>query len=265
MTFIIAEAGVNHNGSLIDAIDLINEAKWAKADAVKFQTFEPEELDPPGSRRDMLEQLKLSDLFHLKLKTHAAKIGIEFMSTPFDAASLKFLVKDIGIKRIKIASGHLDNAPLLRAAKDTGLPVLLSTGMAEESMIRRALIHLGSDVTLLHCTSAYPCPDEDVNLRAVVSLRDFGLEVGFSDHSLGITAAIGAVALGATVIEKHLTLDKKALGPDHKASAEPAEFAEMVRHIRRFRKQTGDGIKRIMPSESAALAVAAERKVWREA
>lgn len=265
MTFIIAEAGVNHDGSLDKARALIDAAIAVGADAVKFQTFSPDLLDPPGERRDMLRGLVFSAGAQMNLKAYADGLGIEFMSTPFDVGSLRFLVNEIGVKRIKIASGHLDNWPLLDAARESGLPILLSTGMADRNKIAAAWSYLHCDVTLMHCTSAYPCPDDDVNLNAIRTLMGFGhAEIGFSDHSEGIVASLAAVAMGATVIEKHLTLDRNAQGPDHKASAEPDEFAEMVKHIRLLEKQMGDGVKRTMPSEVYAISVADERRLHRK-
>ena len=264
MAFVIAEAGVNHGGDLYQAKCLALVASHAGANAIKIQTFDAAKLDPPGKRRELLHRFELTQQQHIELRDFAGEIGIEFMSTPFDPDSLRFLV-EIGVKRIKIASGQLDNWPLLEAARDSGVPILLSTGMATYQQIASALATTGaSRTTLLHCTSAYPCPAEDVNLRALATLRaNFGGEVGFSDHSEGIEAAIAAVALGATVIEKHLTLDRNAEGPDHKASIEPDEFARMVAGVRRVEAMMGDGIKQPRPSEAAAQAVASERRAWR--
>lgn len=264
MAFVIAEAGVNHQGNASLAHRLVDAAATVGANAVKFQTFDAERLEPPGPRREMLRELQLSQQAHVSLSDHARTCGIEFMSTPFDPDSLRFLV-EIGVKRIKIASGHLDNWPLLHAAKASGLPVLLSTGMAGYPQIAAAFALVGaSRATLLHCTSAYPCPLEDVNLRAMIALRaNFGGEVGFSDHSEGVDAAIAATALGAVVIEKHLTLARDMDGPDHKASVEPDEFARMVRGIRRVEAMMGDGIKQPRASEAVAVDIAAERRAWR--
>ena len=265
---IIAEVGVNHQGSLEQARFLVEVAANAGADVVKFQTYDAERLDPPGPRRDMLGKMQLSPRDHEVLSRCATVRGLEFLSTPFDVESLRFLL-GLGVKRIKIASGNLDNAPLLRAASDTGLPILLSTGMANQSQIVAALEHIDQEmwplVTLMHCTSAYPCPDDDVNLSAMTMLWDApGFEFGFSDHSEGIVAAIGAVAMGASVIEKHLTLDRRAEGPDHRISLEPDECREMVSAIRRLEVQLGDGVKRVMPSEALAVAIARERAEWRK-
>lgn len=264
MAFIIAELGVNHRGSVQIAYNLIDAAADAGADAVKFQTFRAALLDPPGPQRDMLEALQFPLSVYADLRTRTEERGLLFLSTPFDPDSLRFLV-ELGVKRIKIASGQLENWPLLHAAKASGLPVLLSTGMSNYAQIAGAFALLGaSRTTLLHCTSAYPCPPEDVNLRAMVALRaNFGGEVGFSDHSEGIVAAIAAVALGAVVVEKHLTLDRSMKGPDHKASIEPDEFASMVQAIRTVETMMGDGIKQPRPSEAAAMAIAAERQAWR--
>jgi len=265
MAFIIAEAGVNHQGDMTLACKLIDAAAQSGADAIKVQTFDPDRLEPPGPRREMLRGLVLPRDGYVVLKRRAEARGLELMSTPFGLGELRFLVEQVGVKRIKIASGQLDNWPLLEAARDSGVPILLSTGMATYQQIASALATTGaSRTTLLHCTSAYPCPAEDVNLRALATLRaNFGGEVGFSDHSEGIEAAIAAVALGAVVIEKHLTLDRNMDGPDHTASIEPEEFARMVRAIRTVETMMGDGIKQPRPSEAAAMAIAAERRAWR--
>ena len=268
MVLIIAEIGVNHNGNMDTAYKLIDMAALCNADIVKFQLFDPARLDPAGDRRDMLKRVALSQHQHALLNGFAATRNIEFLSTLFDVDSLAFLV-GLGVKRIKIASGNLDNDALLRAASNAGLPILLSTGIATPRKIMGALEHIDREmwplVTLMHCTSAYPCPDEDVNLRAMSALWDApGYNFGFSDHSEGIMAALGAVAMGASVIEKHLTLDRHCIGPDHSTSSEPHEFLDMVSMIRRLERQLGDGVKRVMPSEAAAVAIARERADWRK-
>ena len=247
MTFIIAEGGVNHDGSWTKALDLIDAAHKAGADAVKFQLFSSEKL-----KRPELKSLELTHGAIRALKAHCEEIGIEFLCTPFDVDSLWFLF-DLGVKRLKISSGCLTNQAMLQAARDTGLPVIISTGMSTADQAWEAYRLLGH-CTTLHCTSAYPCPIEDVNLRVLDRLPP---PYGYSDHTEGILVALAAVARGATVIEKHLTLDRHAQGPDHHASIEPDEFSDMVKGIRLIEKSLGDGIKRPMPSEKPAM------KLWR--
>ena len=247
--FVIAEAGVNHNGRLSTAFRLCDAAKAAGADAVKFQHFNSQALWGD----DRIAHLELRDAEVAVIAKHCASIGIEFMATPFG-------VREVGViaplvKRIKVASGCLERWDLLAAVRATGLPVIMSTGMSGEGRVDRALEALGhykdgAAVTLLQCTSAYPCPIEAVNLHAMSELElTFGAPVGFSDHTQGITVAIAAAALGATVIEKHLTLDRNAEGPDHKASIEPQEFRVMVSAIRTVEAALGDGVKRAQPAE----------------
>ena len=248
MTFVIAEAGVNHGGKLQTAFRLCDAAKAAGADAVKFQHFNSHALWGD----DRIYNLELSDADIQVIAKHCAYIGIEFMCTPFG-------VREVGViaplvKRIKVASGCLEKFDLLHAIGDTELPVILSTGMSDLGMIYTATSALGwpEDLTFLHCTSAYPCPIDQVNLSAMDALRKAwggANKVGFSDHTKGITVAIAAAARGATVIEKHLTLDCKADGPDHKASIEPDEFRVMVSAIRTVEAALGDGVKRLQPSE----------------
>lgn len=302
-TYIIAEAGVNHNGSLRLAKRLIDAAKTAGADAVKFQTFYAEDLVTAatpkaayqlGDRKSgltqfaMLKKLELSGQAQKELCHYARKRDIEFLSTPFDIRSLDFLMK-LGIKKIKISSGDLTNGPLLLAAARTKLPVILSTGMANLKEIKdalailafgysrprsekpsllkaRRLLHrretkslLFRNVILLHCTTEYPAPVKDVNLRAMDAMREhFDCRVGFSDHSKGIIASIAATARGAVVIEKHLTLDKKMQGPDHRASIEPAELEEMIREIHEVEILLGNGKK--IPARSEIKNIAVARK-----
>lgn len=274
--FVIAEAGVNHNGGLAMALALCDAARAAGADAVKFQTFRAEDLVVPGAptadyqqrqtgEQDqfaMLRRLELSREQHERLYEHCAAIGIEFFSTPFSVDAVDLLVA-LGVRRIKLPSGELTHRALVERACATGLPVLLSTGMATMEEVREALqwarAARGSleGLAVLHCTSAYPAPDETLNLRAIVTLREaLGLPVGYSDHSEGIEAALAAVSLGAVVIEKHLTLDRRLPGPDHAASLEPAEFASMVRGIRRIAAMLGDGVKAPHAQERDAARVA---------
>jgi len=274
--FVIAEAGVNHDGDIDRALALCDAARAAGADAVKFQTFRAEDLVLPGAptaayqKRQtgeddqfaMLRKLELSPAQHERIRDHCAAIGIEFFSTPFSLEAVDLLVA-LGVRRMKLPSGELTHRALVERACATGLPVLLSTGMATLDEVREALGWAqgvrGSlaGVTVLHCTSAYPAPDEALNLRAILTMREaLGLPVGYSDHSLGIEAALAAVSLGATVIEKHLTLDRTLPGPDHAASLEPGEFAAMVRGIRRVTAMLGDGIKAPRPEEQDAARVA---------
>jgi N,N'-diacetyllegionaminate synthase len=274
--FVIAEAGVNHNGELATALALCDAARAAGADAVKFQTFRAEDLVVPGAptaeyqRRQtgeqdqfgMLRKLELSPEQHERIRDHCARVGIEFFSTPFSLEAVDLLVQ-LGVRRIKLPSGELTHRALVMHACATGLPVLISTGMATMDEVREALAWArearGSlaGVTVLHCTSAYPAPDEALNLRAIISMgQALGLTIGYSDHSTGIEAALAAVSLGATVIEKHLTLDRTLPGPDQAASLEPAEFGAMVRGIRRIGAMLGDGIKAPRPQEQDAARVA---------
>jgi len=264
MTYVIAEAGVNHNGSVKEGLKLIDAAKECGADAVKFQMFTPELLEPSGPRRNMLERLWLAEPHFCQLKEFCRKTGIEFICTPFDTAAVEYL-DGLGVEKIKISSGNLGNESLLEAAAKTGCDLILSTGMAEMQDIWHALRTIGWErVTLLHCTSAYPAPIEDVNLRAMETMRDaFHCPVGLSDHSSGIVVPVAAVALGAEVIEKHLTLDCFAEGPDHQASLEPYEFMLMVKEIRTVEKAMGDGIKKPRPSEKAVMKIRGEREAYR--
>jgi N,N'-diacetyllegionaminate synthase len=264
-TTIIAEAGVNHNGDLARALALVDAAADAGADVVKFQTFRASALTTAAapkaqyqvaatkdnsSQRDMLAALELDRAAHDTLIAHCQRRGIEFLSTAFDPESLTLLI-ELGLRRFKIPSGELTNLPFLRRIAATGAPIILSTGMATLGEIEAALNAIeqaGTSrdaVTVLHCTTEYPTAPGDVNLRAMATIRDaFGVAVGYSDHTRGIEVPIAAVALGATMIEKHVTLDCTLPGPDHAASAEPAELAAMVRGIRVIEEALGDGIKR---------------------
>ena len=272
-TFIIAEAGVNHNGDLSMAKQLVSAAAAAGADAVKFQTFTAADIatskapkadyqatnDGSGSQREMLQNLELSPEQHIELAAECRKYGITFLSTAFGICELKLLL-DIGIRAIKVPSGEITHLQLLEAmaeaAAKRNMPVFLSTGMSTLGDVEAALeIFLTAGIsrekiTLMHCLSAYPAPVEQVNLRALVSMAAaFGCPVGYSDHTLGLTAPICAVALGAVVIEKHLTLDKNLPGPDHRASMEPEDFASMVEAIRSCERMLGDGHKRPQAAE----------------
>ncbi|NNM64038.1 MAG: N-acetylneuraminate synthase [Burkholderiales bacterium] len=339
--FLIAEAGVNHNGQLDLALRLVDAARAAGADAVKFQTFRAADLALPGTATaayqqgatgetdqfTMLRRLELNAEQHQIIAAHCEQVGIEFMSTPFSEAAVDLLVS-LGVRRLKLSSGELVNRPLLDKAATTGLPLILSTGMATLDEVQRAVgwvqaawaqrgMHrtentsdpasgpplggfspLGAEsrgsglacarldgikgpclqqgpapqgqrgqgpsvgalpppLTLLQCTSAYPAPDDALNLRAIATLRAAtGLPTGYSDHSLGNTAALAAVALGACVVEKHITLDRTLPGPDHRASSEPAEFAALAQDIRRIEAMMGDGVKAPRPDEIDVRAVA---------
>jgi N-acetylneuraminate synthase len=281
MVTVIAEAGVNHNGERERAEALIAAAAEAGADIVKFQAFSARELVARNTKTAtyqmantgetdqaaLLERLEfdMDDFAHLGLvcRTH----GVEFLCTAFDASLLGPLI-EAGMKRIKIPSGELTNVPMLRQAGAFGLPVILSTGMATIDEVESALSVLrqagSGPVTVLHCTSIYPAPDETVNLRAMVSMGErFGVPVGYSDHSGGDHIAIAAVALGATMIEKHFTQDRNLPGPDHKASLEPDELSAMVDRIRSVERCLGDGIKR--PAAGEADVARLVRRSWRAA
>jgi len=291
--FVIAEAGVNHNGDTEMAFALVDAVADAGADAVKFQTFKAEELasvgapkaayqndttDAAESQFDMLKNLELTWDMHCGLMDHCDKRDITFLSTPFDITSLTFLAGTLKLKTLKIPSGEITNGPLLLAAGESGCGVILSTGMSTLDEVEEALgvlafgmtgdgppsldafqdtfasdagqAVLKNKVTLLHCTTEYPTPFADANLNAMHTMRDaFGLRVGLSDHTPGISVPIAATALGAEVIEKHFTMDRMLPGPDHKASLEPDELKAMVEGIRNVEKALGDGIKTPQPSE----------------
>ena len=272
--YIIAEAGVNHNGDINLAYQLVDAAKAAGVDCIKFQTFKSENLvshtaqkaeyqkaaTGDSSQQDMLKQLELSFGEFVSLKEYCDRKGICFLSTPFDFESIEFL-NSIEMPFWKIPSGEVTNYPYLVALAKTGKPVVMSTGMCEMREIEDAIAVLrengASDIKLLHCNTEYPTPYEDVNLKAMKTLRDaFGVEVGYSDHTKGIEVPIAAVAMGASVIEKHFTLDRNMEGPDHKASLEPQELKEMVDSIRHIEAALGSGDKRPSPSEKKNMAVA---------
>lgn len=247
MTFIIAEAGCNHNGRWETGLDLIDAAKAAGADAVKFQMFNSQRLWGD----DRIKHLELSEDALKAMRAHCREVGIEFICTPFGVPEVEFLTPLV--KRWKVASGCLERFDLLAAVRSTGLPVILSTGMADMDRIQGAVEALGAP-TLLHCTSAYPCPVSEVNLSAMDALRSrwgASCKVGYSDHTGGIIIALAAVARGAEVLEKHLTLDRGQEGPDHKSSIEPKEFRIMVEAIRTIEQVIGRPEKRLQPSETA--------------
>lgn len=274
--YIIAEAGVNHNGSFELACKLVDAAKEAGVDCIKFQTFKSEKLvshnaqkaeyqkstTGEGSQIDMLKKLELSYEEFISLKAYCDKVGICFLSTPFDFESINFL-NSIDMPFWKIPSGEVTNYPYLVALAKTGKPVVMSTGMCNLLEIKDAINvltdHGTKDIKLLHCNTEYPTPFEDVNLKAMQTMRDtFRYEVGYSDHTKGIEVPIAAVALGATIIEKHFTLDRNMEGPDHKASLEPDELKQMVTAIRNIEKSIGNGIK--TPSESETKNIPIARK-----
>ena len=270
-TIIIAEAGVNHNGHLALARQLIDVAAVAGADLVKFQTFTTDRLatrtaqkadyqnrttTSTESQHEMLSRLELTDAMHHELIAHCATRKIGFFSTGFDIESVDLLVRH-GQNHFKIPSGEITNLPYLRHIGRLGKSVILSTGMANLGEIEAAIDALEAAgtpramLTVLHCTTEYPTPMAEVNLRAMLSIHAaFGVAVGYSDHTQGIEVAIAAVAMGATVIEKHFTLDRNLPGPDHKASLEPAELNAMVAAIRNIEVALGDGIKRLTTSEA---------------
>lgn len=270
---VIAEIGVNHDGKGSKACQLVDAAKAAGADVVKFQTFNPNRLFRPGLAREKAWKLTL-DTYHAQMVlAHCHNVGIEFMSTPDDLDSLKWLVEVARVRRIKLGSGSLLYEPLVDAAFDTGLPVLLSTGMARHEEVDGVLLrqflrkHVQSlsHLTLMHCVSLYPCPNELANVGVLAAYqqrrpqwRVGHFEVGYSDHTRGIMAAIMAVALGATVIEKHFTLDRTDPGPDHRMSMNPAEFTGFVATIREAEVIAGTGLK--VPSEQERAMIPRVRK-----
>jgi N-acetylneuraminate synthase len=299
-TLIIAEAGVNHSGSLETALALVDAAADAGADIVKFQTFNASLLagrtaqkadyqrrttDAAETQQAMLQRLELPQSAHHALIGRAKARGIEFLSTPFDPKSLEFLLS-LKLPRIKIGSGDLTNAPLLHSLASAGATLILSTGMATLGEVEEALgvlahgysggaaapgvaafraawrdpparQRLAEKVSLLHCTTEYPCPPQDVNLAAMQAMRAaFQLPVGYSDHTDGFEVSLAAVALGASIIEKHLTLDRNAEGPDHAASLEPGDFTRMVSAIRNIEGAIGDGIKAPRTSEIKNIPIA---------
>lgn len=300
---VIAEAGVNHNGSVELAHQLIDAAYAAGADVIKFQTFKANKLVTASatqadyqtrntgkaeSQLDMLTRLELSHEVHLELMAHCKQIGIAFLSTAFDDESLDFLMREVQLQLLKVPSGELTNAPFVLEHARTGCDLILSTGMATLADVEAALgvvayglLHpdeqthpglegfaaayaseqgqavLQQKVTLLHCTTEYPTPLHEVNLLAMQTMREtFKLPVGYSDHTAGINVSIAAAAMGATVIEKHFTLDKGMEGPDHKASLDPVELAAMVAGIREVTQSLGHGLKFPQPSEIRNMAVA---------
>jgi N,N'-diacetyllegionaminate synthase len=276
-TIIIAEAGVNHNGKLEIAKKLIDVAASAGADYIKFQTFKTENLvtktaskavyqinnsKSSESQYEMLKKLELDDEKHKELIQYCNKKSIKFLSTAFDTDSLNYLISK-KISLIKIPSGEITNYPYLKYAAQFNKKIILSTGMSTIYDIKDALSILKKNgtemknITLLHCTTEYPAPFEEVNLRAITSLKKrFGLDVGYSDHTSGIEISIAAVAIGACIIEKHFTLNRNMIGPDHKASITPKELQNMIAGIRKVEKSLGDGVKKVTKSEKKNIPIA---------
>jgi N-acetylneuraminate synthase len=273
--YIIAEAAVNHNGRLDLAYQLIDVAKDAGADAVKFQTFKAENVvskladkaeyqkKTTGSNKSQLEMIKKLELSFedfVKLKKYCDEKGIMFLSTPFDHQSIDFLYDLVDI--YKIPSGEITNYPYLKRIATKNKPIIMSTGMANLGEVEEAIntirsVNSEAEISLLHCTTNYPTPYEEVNLKAMQTLAAaFKLSVGYSDHTLGIEVSVAAVAMGAKIIEKHFTLDKNLPGPDHRASLEPDELKEMVKAIRNIEMALGDGIKKPNKSEIEIMKVA---------
>lgn len=275
--FIIAEAGVNHNGSLTIAKKLVDQAVAAGADAIKFQTFKTENVISINAPKadyqkkhtfkdetqfDMVKKLELDKNAHIELIEYCKDKGILFLSTPFDLESID-LLNMLNLKIFKIPSGEITNLPYLRKIASLHKKIILSTGMANLKEINDALSILikngtkKENITVLHCNTEYPTPVEDANLLAMLTIKNrFGVKVGYSDHTLGIEVAIAAAALGATVIEKHFTLDRKMAGPDHEASLEPAELKQMIGLIRNIEKALGSSIKKPSKSETKNINVA---------
>lgn len=277
LTYIIAEAGVNHNGSLRLAKKLVDKAVWAGADCIKFQTFNSDKLVVKNAPKanyqkkttsntenqlDMLKKLELTSKQFINLKDYCQKKGIAFLSTPFDLESINFLAS-IGIKTWKIPSGEITNYPYLRAIGKRKETVIMSTGMSTIAEVRNAVAVLRKfgtkKITLLHCTTEYPAPYDSINLQAMYTLKkEFGCDVGYSDHTNGIEIPIAAVVMGATIIEKHFTLDHNMEGPDHKASLEPEELRNMIRAIRNVERAFGNGKK--VPSKAEKRNIPIVRK-----
>ncbi len=274
---IIAEAGVNHNGDMTIAKKLIDVAAESGADYVKFQTLNAAHMvtakaakaryqilntEETESQQEMLRKFELSENDHMELIAHSSQRGIKFFSTGFDIASIDLLI-DLGQEIFKIPSGEITNLPLLRHVGGQRKPIILSTGMSNIEEIKSAVFLLEesgterNQITVLQCTTSYPTPMRDVNLIAMQSIKDqLKISVGFSDHTLGIEIPIAAVALGASIIEKHFTLDRTLPGPDHKASLEPEELKNMIHAIRNVENALGDGVKRLMPSEIENISIA---------
>jgi len=274
---IIAEAGVNHNGNLNTALKLIKKAKWAGADIVKFQVADSSMITKNAPKADyqilntkkkketqydMIRKLELNwDIAHKKMIQSCKKNKIEFLTSAFSLKGLE-IIKKLKLKRLKIPSGEINNIPYLEKIAGFKKKVILSTGMANMKEIKKCLIILTKnglkkkDITLLHCNTAYPTPIKDCNLRAIQTLKKkFNVRVGYSDHTNGFEASIAAISLGSEIIEKHLTLDKKMSGPDHKASLNPVEFKNMVTRVRNIANALGNGIKKPSKSEKRNIKI----------
>ncbi|MDY4005745.1 MAG: N-acetylneuraminate synthase [Fusobacterium varium] len=268
--FIIAEAGVNHNGNINLAYKMVDEAKKAGVDCIKFQTFKTEKIITKNTKKaeyqkkntenretqyEMIKKLELTYDEFRKLKKYCKEKEIIFLSTPDEEESLNFLMDELNMEMVKIGSGEITNYIYLEKIAQKNKPIILSTGMSTLGEVEKALEIIrkynNQKITLLHCTTNYPCPIEEVNLNAMLTLKEaFKLDIGYSDHTLGIEISIAATALGATVIEKHFTLDKNLDGPDHKASLDPLELTKMVEAIRNIEKALGNGIKQPNASEN---------------
>lgn len=272
--YIIAEAGVNHNGQLDLALKLVEKAAWAGADAIKFQTFDPNTLVTKNSTKakyqyedrgnetqyEMLKRLMLRRENHHILKQRAESLGLTFLSTPFSSEDVEFL-SQLGIQAFKVGSGDMNNIPLLKIIAKKNLPIILSTGMSTLAEVKESVSAIqnagNNDIILLHCTTNYPTPFNEVNLRVMATLRrEFGLLVGYSDHTLGIEVPIAAASLGAVVIEKHFTVDRTLPGPDHKASLEPNELKKMILSVRNIKIALGSSEKKPNISEIEIAKIA---------
>ncbi len=275
-TTIIAEAGVNHNGSLKKAIKLIDIAAKSGADIIKFQSFTAENVVTRNAKKanyqkistvkdesqlQMLKKLELNLKSHKKIISHCKKVGIEFLSSPFDNESIS-LLKKLRVKRFKVPSGEINNLPYLRKIGKIGKPVILSTGMSSINEIKKAIKILTNSgtkkklITVLHCNTDYPTKYQDVNLKAMLAIKEkLNVNIGYSDHTLGIEIPIAAVAMGATIIEKHFTLDKNSSGPDHKSSLSPKELKKMILSIRKIETSLGNGKKIPTNSELKNLII----------
>ena len=276
MTYIIAEIGINHNGKISEALKLVKIAKKANADAVKLQTYDPKQLmlkklgKAPYQKKknkkqnifDIISKCQLSFADHFKIKRLCKKLNIDLISSPFDISSAKFLIEKLKIYKIKIPSGEITNYPLLEYLGKKNTPLIISTGMSNIKEISEALNILKknghkNEKSLLHCTTSYPTPNSEVNLKAIQTLRKkFKLEIGYSDHTQGYLAATGAVSMGAHIIEKHITLDNNLEGPDHKTSLNPTNFNKFVIKIKEMQTMLGDGEKKITSSEKKNIKFA---------
>lgn len=278
--WVIAEAGVNHNGSLEIALELVKLAKEASAGAIKFQSFSAEDLVNPStgkvsyqqindpatsSQLEMLSKLQLTRQDFREIFEFGAEIGIDVFSTPYSVEELEFLAS-LGVSTIKIASADIVDLELIQAAAETGIQTIVSTGMADMVEVERVVSFFPnpeSQLILMHATSSYPAPNEDLNMRAVAELkRNFGTKVGYSDHSLGNRASVLAIALGAEVFERHFTFNKQSIGPDHRTSLEPREFRSYIDELEQSVQALGSGIKRVMPSEFEMQTLARKRVVF---